>query len=538
MKYLSTLLLSLLLLGCARNTNESDDNLQICSVSTDTTLFDENDYWNATPSVRPAIMSQDPLAIYQWHLYNIYNPNEDLNLLPVWQSGRYGEGITIGIIDSGVDASHTDLKQNYRANYSFNYRTKRDDPSPIGYTATCAHGTATAGIAAARGLNGGIGVMGVAPQASFSGLNIGLGCGFSASEIAAADALSVKSDRYGSIKNIAIDIFSNSWGCAIDDLDCISQAELDSMVEGVVYGRGGKGAIYVFAAGNDRASNGDSNYFSKSNIFEVITVAALDHTGKQAFYSNTGSNLLISAYGGVNKGVVTTDISGCDRGFDSKAGDLMPHRLNSKGEYTHLMNGTSAATPMISGVVALMLQAKPALTWRDVRYILATTARQNDYADSSWRTNGTGKKFSHKYGFGVADATAAVNTASSFTSLSALQEFEANQNVNVNFTHWTMQKTITVPSYSVQKIEFVELYIDIVEPNAKKVKIKLTSPSGMEAIISDGKFTFPKNYFASRKFGSNAFLDENSTGEWKLDFEGDATSATFNSFKLTFKGRS
>ena len=62
--------------------------------------------------------------------------------------------------------------------------------------------------------------------------------------------------------------------------------------------------------------------------------------------------------------------------------------FNDTGNYTHIMNGTSAATPMVAGVAALILEANPALTWREVRYILATTARKNDPADSGWQTNG------------------------------------------------------------------------------------------------------------------------------------------------------
>ena len=58
-----------------------------------------------------------------------------------------------------------------------------------------------------------------------------------------------------------------------------------------------------------------------------------------------------------------------------------------QNQYTDSFNGTSAATPMVSGVVALMLQASPKLTWRDVPLILARSARQVDAQSSGWRSH-------------------------------------------------------------------------------------------------------------------------------------------------------
>ena len=73
--------------------------------------------------------------------------------------------------------------------------------------------------------------------------------------------------------------------------------------------------------------------------------------------------------------------------------------------------GTSYAAPVVTGVIALMLEANPALTWRDVQGILATTASQTNPTDASWVTNGAGLTHSGKYGFGLVDAHAAVRAA-------------------------------------------------------------------------------------------------------------------------------
>lgn len=96
-------------------------------------------------------------------------------------------------------------------------------------------------------------------------------------------------------------------------------------------------------------------------------------------------------------------------------------RIGSYGydvtDYTSRFNGTSAATPIVSGVVALMLEANPNLGYRDVQEILALSARPIDAASPDWTTNrantwnGGGFRVSHDYGFGLVDATAAVRLA-------------------------------------------------------------------------------------------------------------------------------
>lgn len=70
--------------------------------------------------------------------------------------------------------------------------------------------------------------------------------------------------------------------------------------------------------------------------------------------------------------------------------------------------GTSYACPVVSGVVALMLEANPELGWRDVQGIFASTSQKTDSTDESWTTNAAGFNHSYKYGFGLVDAYAAV----------------------------------------------------------------------------------------------------------------------------------
>src|SRR5207247_8031784 len=83
--------------------------------------------------------------------------------------------------------------------------------------------------------------------------------------------------------------------------------------------------------------------------------------------------------------MITTDQSGCTKGFSTTTvnnGSSFDNggAPNASCNYTNGMNGTSSATPVTVGVIALLLEANPALTWRDVKHILASTARQIDAA--------------------------------------------------------------------------------------------------------------------------------------------------------------
>ena len=113
----------------------------------------------------------DPLLAAQWHLDE---PNVEVagaNVRPVWPITR-GAGIAIGVVDDGVQGTHTDLQANYLAALSHDFRDHDNDPSPVTpgacVTAADCRGTSVAGIAAARSDNG-TGGSGVAPLASLAG---------------------------------------------------------------------------------------------------------------------------------------------------------------------------------------------------------------------------------------------------------------------------------------------------------------------------------------------------------------------------------
>ena len=119
------------------------------------------------------------------------------------------------------------------------------------------------------------------------------------------------------------------------------------------------------------------------------------------------SNISVS---GVFPAIFSTDVSGTD-GHNST-------------DYLNDMGGTSASSPMVAGVIALMLEANPDLTWRDVQHILVRTSKKIDSTNEGWFTTYQGRDFNHAYGYGLVDASSAVNLAKNW----------ANATVNVNLT--------------------------------------------------------------------------------------------------------
>ena len=183
-------------------------------------------------------------------------------------------------------------------------------------------------------------------------------------------------------------------------------------------GRGGLGVVIVRSGGNGRiqgANGNDDGYLADPR---VIAVAGTDGAGRVSPTSEPGAQLLVAAPANdpIGQGVFTTDLTGVN-GADQIT-RLPPDE--GREDYFHF-SGTSAAAAQISGVVALILSANPALHVRDVQQILIHSARHFDLTDPDLKANGAGFLFSHNVGFGVPDAGHAVRLAMQWPRRPALQ---------------------------------------------------------------------------------------------------------------------
>ncbi len=490
----------------------------------------------------------DPLSKYQWHLVNTGQlvrpdrlwrgtPGVDINVAPVWKQGLDGSGVTVAVVDDGIEVGHEDLRANIAIGLSRNYQTGGSDPTPS--IEEKAHGTAVAGvIAAARNDSGGVGV---ASAAKLAGANLLL----SKQESDLADALGL------GIADGRISVSNNSWGSSNVAMPGMREAiEEDIVRKGVDEGRNGKGIVYVFAAGNGNKDFLESTQprpphygwsnFDRYTPTQALTVCAINANGVASEYSSNGSNLLVCA-----PSDDMPDAQGVPQG---------PGITTTKpyGKYTHEFGGTSAATPAVSGIVALMLQANPDLTWRDVRFILARTARilpsmENDPA-AHWVATGatnpyTGKpyRYSTRYGFGLVDAEAAVSYAQRFKSVGGSTSAFWKQGCSGAVVEdedaaaatGHMARTMKM-SCGNRAVEFLEADIALEHPNFRALRVTLESPRGTQLLLSPEysrctasyeNYGLPPEACSTEMFNHRyrthavTALDEPVSGDWTLRIE-------------------
>ncbi|MDO4231219.1 MAG: S8 family serine peptidase [Lautropia sp.] len=454
----------------------------------------------AAPSPRSG-SGEDPLFKTQWHLQNTGSQYRnttagiDLNVLPVWQGGLKGQGIRVAIVDDGVELTHDDLFPNMLDGASRNFLTANLNTLPLPCADEDDHGTNVAGIIAARNDNG-IGLSGIAPRAGIFGLN---------------PMKTGKADDYLSALSHQADqthVYNNSWGAkddghfhSVDNADAIARLIHSQLATG----RKGLGTVYTFAAGNGGHNNDYSAYDGNVTMLGTNAICAVNAQGTRAKYSEPGPNLTVCAPSGDNDEAVARP------GIATTALD---------NKYTAGFNGTSAATPMATGVIALMLEANPDLTWRDVKQVLIRSARKNDPNHAGWTSFG-GLNYNHEYGFGLVDADAAVKQARTWQSIggsSSLKECSAGSKtvaatvpevqtlyksqVQSAFSHVDFNKPvaggltsqISIPDTGdcqISHIEHVEVKLDVDRPGTVSatrgygdLQISLTSPSGQTSTLA------------------------------------------------------
>jgi Ca2+-binding RTX toxin-like protein/subtilisin-like proprotein convertase family protein len=474
-------------------------------------------------SVQSQAVPTDPLLSNQWHL----DPAEpwDINVQSVWQDYT-GSGVIVGVIDTGFDYNHVDLAPNYRLDLDYDVSQDIADAMYVD-PVDDRHGTAVMGLIGAD--DNGVGTVGVAFDADLVGYRKEFG----------SVPLSDTTEALTRALSDGVDILNNSWSYTnlfSDNFSSSSpgwQAFSSAVTALAESGRGGLGSIIVNSAGNYRHIGHDANYHNFQNSPYTIAVGAMRIIGEVPSYSNPGANLLVTAPGA---SLDTTDISGAD-GYNTT-------------DYYSAFGGTSASAPVLSGVIALMLEANSNLGYRDVQEIIAYSAIQNDPLDTSWAFNGAGNwnggglHFSHDYGFGLIDAHKAVRLAENWD----LQQTFANT-ISVSADYASSQGlvdlgtiTTTLDIVTDIEIEHVLLHVDITHSKIGDLSIVLISPDGTESYMMTipEKGDFIGTGSLDFVFSSTAHWGEMSAGTWTLRIEDHAAgnTGTLNSWDLEFLGNS
>ena len=449
----------------------------------------------------------DPLYACQWHLNSDDSADMDINVELVWADPNItGAGVNVAVVDGTIDYSHADLTANINSARNHDYGGRSNAYRPAEH-----HGTNVAGVIAAR--DNTIGVRGVAPRATIYGYNILADGGAFSTDANEADAMARN--------RVVTAVSNNSWGpvdgYGLDHVPAVWEMAID---RGVTQGYAGKGVFYAWAGGNGHEKGDNSNFDEFGNYYGVTAVCAVGDDGIRSNYSEQGANLWVCAPsdGGDrgDRGIVTTDNS--DR-------------------YTNTFNGTSSAAPKVSGVAALLRHANPDLTWRDLKLILAASARQNDPTKAGWEEgarkygstdNADRYHFNHEYGFGVVDAAAAIALARDW---STLPEFQ-----NASSKSGTLDRTI--PDNPASRItssisldtemdftEFVEITVKIDHIFWRDLRIELVSPAGIVSELAvpvdlslESRSKTPESTVSpgTFRFGAAKHLGETPDGAWTL----------------------
>ncbi|XP_078102801.1 proprotein convertase subtilisin/kexin type 7 [Sander vitreus] len=409
----------------------------------------------------------DPNYPKQWHLHNYLNKGMDINVTGVWERNITGQGVTVVVVDDGVEHTHQDIQPNYSAEGSYDLNSNDPDPMPHpDIQSDNHHGTRCAGEIAA------------VPNNSFCAVGVAYG-----SKVAGIRVLD--GPLTDSLEAIAFnkhyqvnDIYSCSWGPdddghTVDGPHPLGKAALQ---HGVIAGRQGFGSIFVVASGNGGQYNDNCNFDGYANSIYTITIGAVDEKGRMPFYAEECASMLavtFSSGGSKLRSIVTSDWSmrkgtGCTDGH----------------------TGTSAAAPLAAGMVALMLQVRPCLSWRDVQHIITFTATKCDNS-ADWRVNGAGFHHSHQHGFGLLNAWRLVNAAKVWESVPFLVSYQSP----------VIKEEVPIPTYpdelihiwkvsaadlrqsGMETLEHVAVTITITHPCRGNVEIVLVCPSGMTSVI-------------------------------------------------------
>lgn len=275
------------------------------------------------------VLFDDPQWPKMWYL----NRGEgfNMNVEDAWSKNITGKGVVVTILDDGLEKNHPDLAINYDPKASYDINSHDEDPMPrYDIIDSNRHGTRCAGEVAANA-NNSVCAVGVAFDAKVGGIRMLDGD--------VTDAVEARSLSYNPQH---IDIYSASWGPDDDGrtVDGPGPLAKKAFENGIKYGRGGKGSIFIWASGNGGREKDNCNCDGYTNSIWTLSISSATERGSVPWYSEACSSTLATTYSSGSFGerqVVTTDLHhGC----------------------TSSHTGTSASAPLAAGICALTLEAK------------------------------------------------------------------------------------------------------------------------------------------------------------------------------------
>lgn len=536
-----------------------------------------------------------------------------------------GKGVRIALVGEGFERDHEDLRDNVLLETSVDYRS-----GSVSTPSRSTSPTNVAGIIAAVGWNN-KGGRGVAPNSKIADLNA-----FS-TELTAAESLAAAVNAYNT-RDFDI-VYSSKV-----DIDLQKKVKLQNpsaeiyqaLRSSVEKGRGGLGTIHVVPAGVEDGGfkKIDTAYNPLTSIPFVIPVTSINMKGSnisgvpqvgQSSGAQRGASIWVAGMGGdfglmpasnfvfppgissvssetlFSPALLSTDVSGCDLGsskhqdfsvnvfnFDSNQVPAGPNALNGNCNYTATTGIYDGATGTVTGAIALILEANPSLSWRDMKYILAKTAYLppdpaardlNAQVILSSGVNGAGLKYTNSLGFGRVNALEAVKLATeNYLSPFANSALLSTVNNDGIWKYQSPELSIVIPAGATHEsdgsglnsypaathaieisdnliIEAVQISVSLDHPRIQDIGLLLehsyTNSEGQNKVTKSTILTYGgvapfegSTVFSSMEnqiFLSNAFYQEPSGGSWRIKVlnstRGNRLAGLLKNWKINVYGR-
>ncbi|XP_055871397.1 neuroendocrine convertase 1-like isoform X3 [Biomphalaria glabrata] len=454
--------------------------------------------------------TQDPDLPSQWYL----NPEDtvsdrrdgtraDLKVKECWRMNITGKGVVVTILDDGLEREHPDLKDNYDPDASYDFNDNDADPTPrYDITNENKHGTRCGGEVSMIANNNNCGV-GIAFDSRIGGVRMLDG---RVTDTLEGEAVSFNRTH--------IDIYSASWGPNDDGktLEGPGNLAAKALELGIKEGRQGKGVLYAWASGNGGTVGDNCNADGYTSSIYTISVSSATQFGNSPWYAEKCASTITSAYssGATNEGkIVSSDLH---------------------GKCTHQHTGTSAAAPLAAGILALLLERNPDLTWRDVQHIIVHTSKVEPLGlEKGWYVNGVGYCVNIRFGFGLMDAKAMIDLADPKTWQSVGEqkkciveaEYSSGFPKPLSPGHF-IEVTFTTngcagESNEINYLEHIQVVIDLDYDNRGKIYAEVVSPMGTITPL----FLERKNDKSNKGFKKWPLMSvhnwgENPKGIWKF----------------------
>ncbi|KAF5403612.1 hypothetical protein PHET_02837 [Paragonimus heterotremus] len=342
------------------------------------------------------------------------------------------------------------------------------------------HGTRCAGEIAAVG-NNSVCMVGIAHNARIGGIRMLDGF--------ISDRLELETLTF---RNDYIDIYSGSWGPEdtgrlYEGPGALAQSAFQ---KAVALGRNGFGNIFVWASGNGGTQGDSCACDGYASCPYTLSVNGVGEHNSRPWYLEQCSSTLVTTYssGSLSEKMIMT--------------------LDPNHQCTSKHTGTSASAPMAAGIIALLLEANPRLSWRDVQYLTLLTANPRPFVDGNFTTNAVGRAYSQLYGYGLMDAGKLVRLGELWRGLpehhlctSRVGDVKIKLVGSFNYTFAlnfsgclplpredgisfaAYRQNLTEVGHPVRYLEHVQLYADIAYQRRGLLQITLISPSGTETVL-------------------------------------------------------